>query len=217
MKDKGGCEKGRKNEKGGGCKVGKKKAPVKKKKTTARMGVKPVKRKTKPMFGGMKEPVKKRARKTALDMLADVAASAKKPMKKKKLVVVPKRMKTKEEHEAIFKSYTLVRLKDIINKTNISTSGKSKQELVKSMLIRRGRFNWLEKDDKKDSYKNHKNYKMLSKEKEDEQDKRDAKANQKVRKFTGGGRSNVIAQPKARVKDAKKKAMANPIYGILKP
>lgn len=119
-----------------------------------------------------------------------------------------KRVKTVTQHEAIFKSYPLAKIRDIIKKSNIALTGKNKKELVASMLKRRRMFNWLEKYNKTDDYKKHPKYQARSDEKEAEEEKRDTKSNQKVRKFKGGGRTSAIA----RTKDRNKVAMKQPTY-----
>tara|TARA_R110000796_G_scaffold163736_1_gene280711 strand:- start:9 stop:467 length:459 start_codon:yes stop_codon:yes gene_type:complete len=88
-------------------------------------------------------------------------------------------MKSKEEHEEIFKSYPAAKLKDIIKKSNISLSGLSKGEIVSAMMKRRKSFDWLEKYYGVDSYKQHPRYKKLSGEKDKEQAKISQKPKQK--------------------------------------
>lgn len=117
-------------------------------------------------------------------------------------------MKSKDEHEVIFKSYPAVKLRDIIKKTNITLTGLTKKEIVEAMLKRRRAFDWLNLYNGIDSYKNHPKYKALVKEKEKEEFKKDVKSNQKVRKFKGGGRTKVVVKEK----DKNKKAIKNPTY-----
>jgi hypothetical protein len=118
-------------------------------------------------------------------------------------------MKTRTEHEIIFKSYPAPKLKEIIKRTNISLTGLKKSEIITAMLKRRRAFDWMEKYDGTDKYKTHPKFKTMGKEKDNEQEKKDIKSNQKVRKFKGGGRSKVVgAQPKI----TSKKAIKNPTY-----
>lgn len=126
-------------------------------------------------------------------------------------------MKSREEHERIFNSYPAAKLKDIIKKSNISLSGLSKAEMVKAMMKRRARFDWLEEYYGVDIYKNHARYKELSEEKDKEEFKKDVKANKKVRKFGGGGRSKVAGGIKPAPKTAQKKAIRNTTYKTVEP
>ena len=119
------------------------------------------------------------------------------------------KIRTREEHHDIFKSYPVGELKNIIKHTNISLTNKTKPQLVASMLKRRQTFNFLEKYNKKnsDKYKSHEKFKALLDEKEDEEEERDIKFNKKVRHFKGGGRSTEIF--------TKPKTMLHPATGTL--